>query len=224
MADRRRYTETKTLQFAWSALAVLAAGVAVAVAPSVVTPAALVSFGVLWLAGLLVLAWRERLHWRRLVETSAFERGASAGMADLQRIVHGQSVTVSTDVPGLLSRTQTVVSAGIDGVDANFTITLDHVREDGEGRGVATGNPALDEAWVIEGGERNVSLLLSPDVQSALMDVTVPGTATVTGDRVVVRVPFTRLSADELAAVARAVAAVAARLEAVGRGNTSPTG
>jgi len=223
MADRRRYTETKTLQFAWSALALAAVGLAFVVAPALVSPVGLVAWGATWLVGLVALAWRERRHWGRLVETSAFERGASAGVADLERVVHGQTVTVSTDVPGVLSRTRTVVAATIDGVDADFTITLEHVGEGGDGEGVTTGNPALDGAWVIDGGERNVSLLLSPDVQSALMDVTVPGSATVTGDHVVFRVPFTRLSADELAALARAVAEMAARLEHVGRGKTTPT-
>lgn len=223
MVDRR-YTGTKTLQSGWSVLALAVAGLALAIAPDVVTPPALVAWGGTWLLGLLALGWRERRHWTRLVERSAFERGASAGTADLHRIVEGQSVSVSTNVPGPLSRTHTVVSAGIEGVEADFTITLERVGTGGNGAGLTTGNPALDEEWVIEGGRRNVGLLLSTDVQSALMDVTVPGTATVTGELVVLRVPFTRLSEDELATCARAVAAVAARLERVGRGRTSPTG
>lgn len=223
MSDRRRYTGTKTLQLAWTALAAVVALAAVAIAPSLVALPGLVVGGGLWLAGLLLLGWRERRHWQGLVATSSFERGGPGATADLQRIVNGHSVTVSTAVPGVLAQTNTVVTAGVEGVDARFTITLDHAAGDATGTGLTTGNPALDEAWAIEGSSGNVERLLSPDVQSALMDVSVPGSATVTGERVEYRVPFTRLTADELAACARAVAEIGHRLERLGRGKQSPT-
>jgi hypothetical protein len=223
MVDRRRYTETKTMQFAWSLAALVVGAVAALVDPALVGPVPLLAWGATWLVGLLALGYRERRHWRHLVANSNFERGASAGVADLHQLRHGQSVAVSTDVPGVLSATHTVVSGGIAGVDAQFTITLEHAGEGAGDEGVATGNPTLDDAWVIEGGEKNVGLLLSTDVQSALMDVTVPATVTATGERVVLRVPFTRLTAAELAACAEAVAQIARRLERVGRGQASPT-
>ncbi len=227
MVDRRRYTETKTLQLAWSVLVLAVGAIGAVVVPGLVEPVVLVGWGGAWLLGLLVLGYRERRHWRGLVGRSAFERGPSAGIADLQRIVHGHIVGVSTAVPGLLSGTQTVVKASITGVDAEFTITLEQVGADGTsatGEGVATGNPALDETWVVDGGERNVEQLLSADVQSALMDVAVPATVTVTGERVVLRVPFTRLSPAELAACAAAVGTIAERVERVGRPAASRSG
>lgn len=224
MPDWRPHTGTKTLQLAWSLLVLAAGGVALAVGPPGVATPVLVGGGALWLAGLLALGWRERRRWQRLVATSAFEAGGPGATADLQRIVSGHSVTVSTDVPGLLAGTHTVVTAGVTGVDARFTVELAHVCDGATNEGLTTGNEAIDESWVVEGAPKNVRLLLTPDVQSALMDVSVPGTATVTGERVAFRIPFTALTADELAACARAVAAVADRLERVGRGDRSPTG
>lgn len=224
MPDRRRYTGTKTLQLAWSLVA-LAAGAAVLVfAPEAVSAPTLAVGGGLWLAGLVALGWHERRRWRRLVSASSFEPGGPGATADLQRIVKGHSITVSTDVPGVLSQTNTVIAAGVTGVDARFTVTLTHVGGDAATEGLTTGNEALDEAWVVEGAPKNVTLLLTADVQSALMDVSVPGTATVTAERVEFRVPFAALSADELATCARVVAEVAERLERVGRGEQSPTG
>jgi hypothetical protein len=227
MVDRRRYTETKTLQLAWSILALGVGGLGAVFLPGLVGPVTLAGWGAAWLLGLLALGYRERRHWQHLVARSAFEPGPSAGVADLQRTVHGHAVGVSTAVPGLLAGTQTVVSARSTGVDAEFTICLEHVGAEGRdasGDGVATGNPALDGAWIVSGGERNVDRLLSPDVQSALMDVTVPASVTVTGDRVALRVPFTRLSPSELAACAAAVGTIAARVEDVGRPSGSRSG
>lgn len=224
MADRRRYTGTKTLQFAWSVVALVAVGSGLVLAPTDVRGPVLAVGGGLWLAGLLALGWRERRQWRRLVATSSFEPGGPGTTADLQRIIMGQSVTVSTDVPRLRSQTHTVISAGVTTVDAQFTVTMKHTQGGAAGEGLTTGNDALDESWVIEGAPKNVKLLLTADTQAALMDVTVPGTATVTGERVAFRIPFTSLTAVELAACARAVAELAEQLERVGRGERSPTG
>lgn len=224
MPDRRRYTGTKSLQLAWSVVCVLAGAAIAQFAPGQIRTPGLLAVGGLWLAGLLALGWRERRQWRGIVATSSFEPGGPAATADLQRIVSGTSVTVATTVPSLLSQTHTVVRAGVTGVDASFTVEMHHRGGGVSGEGISTGNEAIDEAWVLEGSPKNVRLLLSTDVQSALMDVSVPGTVTVTGERVTIRIPFTALSADELAASASAVATIADRLEQVGRGDRSPTG
>ncbi|MHB9288652.1 hypothetical protein ACKVMT_16600 [Halobacteriales archaeon Cl-PHB] len=229
MADRRQYTGTRTLQLLWSAGVVVGTlGYAVmAAAPLtevLARPVVLVGASGAWLLGLFVLAWRDRRHWRKLVAHSDFDQGSGPSTADLQRIVKGHSVTVATTVPALLGQTHTEIRAGVEGVDASFTIRLEHRGdEDASDEGLETGNPALDSQYVIEGSAKNVKLLLSTDVQSALMDVETPGECLVTGDHVVYDVPFTRLSAGELARNAEAVAVLAERLEEIGRGAVSPT-
>lgn len=221
MTDRRALSGTKTLQTAWTVLALVGLLAAVAWRPELLDATSLAAGGAVWLAGLLAMGWRERRAWNRLVARSTFERQAPGSMADLQRIVKGHTVTVATDVPGLLSQTHTVVAATVDGVDAAVDIEFDHVGEAGADGGLETGNPALDEAWVVHGDPSNVELLLSADVQAALMDLTVPATVHVTADRVRLRVPFTRLTPEELAAAAEAVATVAERLERLGRNGSA---
>ncbi len=231
MSDRRRHTGTKTLQLAWSVLVVvgtlgyafLAAGAPVTVLSR---PVVLGGAGAVWLVGLLLLAWRDRRHWRRLVANSSFDQGSGPSTVDLQRIVKGHSVTVATTVPDLLAQSHTEIRAGVDGVDASFTVRFTNLGVDSsaEGEGLTTGNPALDDRYVIEGSKKNVKLLLSPDVQAALMDVETPGEFVVTGDHVVYEIPFTRLTPNELALAAEAVAVLAERLERIGRGAVSPRG
>lgn len=216
MVDRRALTGTKTLQTAWSALAILALATAALWRPAAIDAVSIAGGGGIWLAGLLVLAWRERRAWNRLVARSTFERQSTGSMADLHKIVRGHTVTVATDVPGPLSQTHVVVATAVDGADR--PIELEHVGGAGAEGGLETGNPALDGAWVIRGPERDVERLLSTDVQAALMDLSVPATVRVTADRVSLRVPFTRLTPDELATAAEAVATLAERLERPGRG------
>lgn len=223
MVDRRAATGTKTLQTAWSALALLALGAAAVGRPALIDATTVAAGGGAWLLGLVVLGWRERRAWNRLVAGSGFERQSPGSMADLHRIVKGHTVTVATDVPGLLSQTHTVVATTVEGVDADLRIDLKHVGAGGGDAGHETGNPALDAAWVIDGSDRNVDLLLSADVQSGLMDVAVPARIEITRTRVTCRVPFTRLTAAELATLAECVATIAERMERLGRGEASPT-
>jgi hypothetical protein len=217
MADRRRYTGTKTLQTAWTVVvAVAVAGWTVAL-PTVGSPVLrLGGGGVAWVAGLLVLGVSERRHWRRMVERSTFEPDVGPHTADLQKILQGQSVTVSTDVPGLFSQTHTTITAPVEGVDASFTIRISDSGSADDHQGVQTGNETLDEQFVIRGSEQNLQVLLSADVQAALMDVTTPGTFTVTDERVAYEIPFARLRGSELDAAGEAVATIASRLEDVG--------
>lgn len=224
MADRRRYTGTKTLQTAWTGLGLVALAGAVGFRPDLLGAVTLAAGGGCWLLGLLLLGWRERRAWNRLVARSTFERQAPGSKADLQRIVKGHSVTVAMDVPGVLSQTHTVVETAVDGVEARVRIDLTHEGSGAGDDGLETGNPALDRAWVVEGSSSNVDLLLSPDVQAALMDVRTPATVRVTSDRVTFRVPFTRLTPDELATAATCVGTIAERMEQLGRGPSSPTG
>jgi hypothetical protein len=218
MADWRRYTGTKTLQLGWTVL-VLAV---VAIIEIVATPGSSPLFTVggsslVWVAGLVVLGLRDRRQWNRMVDESSFEPDPGAHTADLQKIIHGQSVTVTTDVPGILSQAHTRVRANIESVDASFKIRIsDAARTDGN-RGITTGNEALDEQFVIEGTAENVKALLSTDVQSVLMDLETPGTITVTADRATYEVPFTRLTGEELDTAGRAVAIMADRIETVGQ-------
>ena len=220
MADRRTLTGTKTLQTAWTALGLVAVGVALAVVPALVDPVALAVGGGVWLLGLVVMGWRERRAWNRLVARSTFERQSPGSMADLYRVVKGHTVTVATDVPGLRAQTHTLVRTTVEGVDAAVDLQFTH--DGGSEAGIETGNPALDAAWTVRGDPQDVEALLSADVQAALMDVSVPATLRVSAERVVMDVPFTRLTPDELAAAAECVATVTERLERLGRGEVSP--
>ena len=222
MADRRRYTGTQRLQVGWTLVVGAAAGTAWVGAPGLVRDlgdegVVLAGVGAVWLAGLLLLGYRERRAWRRLVARSSFEPQGGVQAGDLQRIVRGHTVTVGTVVPSLLAQTHTRVRASVDGVDADFTITVRHVGPDGTAAGgLTTGNPDLDDRFVFEGNERNVTLLLTPDVQAALMDLDVPATIEATSDQVVCDIPFTTVTPNELRAAADAVVEVVERLERVG--------
>lgn len=215
MADRRRYTATKTLQAGWTGVLVVVAAL-LAVSGPVPAVGIVGGVGLCWIGGLLALGFREHRHWRALLAASAFDPGPGGHTADLQRIIQGQSVTVTSDVAGLLAPEHTQVRASVEGVDASFTVRIvDTELTDNEG--VTTGDGALDERFVITGAEGNVAALLTESVRDALLAVDTPGTYTIRADRVVYDVPFTRLSADELDAAGDAVATLAARLETVGR-------
>jgi len=218
MTDRRRYTGTKTLQTAWTAV-VLGAGVLASVAsPGLVSgPVVLVGGGLTWIGGLVGLALVERQRWKGLVAQSAFDPGVGPNTADLQGIRHGQSVSVTADVPGLLSQAHTTVRANVEGVDASFTVRVTDARTADGDRGLTTGDDTLDERYAIEGDPENVRALLSEGVRGALLAVDLPGTFEITGEAVSFEVPFTRLRPAELDAAAEAVSVVAARIEALGR-------
>ncbi len=219
MADWRRYTGTKTLQTGWT-LAVLGLAAVVEFALSTGIPAqvTLGVAGLAWILGLALLGLQDRRAWNRMVEESAFESDPGAHTADLQKIIQGQSVTVSTDVSGILAQAHTHVRATIDGVDASFQIRIRDEPSAKAERGLTTGNDAIDERFVIDGSPENVKALLSPDVQAALMGVETPGTITVTADHVVYDIPYTRLTASELDAAGQAVGMMADRIESVGQG------
>ncbi len=223
MVDWRVYTGTQRLQLGWTLLVLLGGGVVSLAAQGPVDAAGgeLVLYGGLggaWLVGLLVLAYRERRAWQRLVADSSFERGGGVDGSDLQRIVRGHTVSVSMTVPSVLAQTHTRVRATVDGVDADFTVRLRHAGpEGGASGGLTTGNPELDDRFVIEGAGENVQRLLSTDVQAALMDLEPPGTVEATGDAVVLDVPFTRVSPGELDAAAQVVVELVDRIETVGR-------
>ena len=123
------------------------------------------------------------------------------------------SAVLAVDAPTATDRVElsTTAEASTD------TITVRHVGPDGTAAGgLTTGNPDLDDRFVFEGNERNVTLLLTPDVQAALMDLDVPATIEATSDQVVCDVPFTTVTPNELRAAADAVVEVVERLERVG--------
>ena len=215
MADRRRYTGTKTLQAGWTLL-VLVATVVIELLGLVPTVVSVGGASACWIVGLVTLGLRERRHWNSAVGESSFDRGPSGHTADLQQIVLGKSVTVTTDVPGLLTPEHTEFRAPVEGVDASFTVHITDT-ELADSDGLTTGVDALDERFVITGAEGNVSALLTEQVRDTLLAVDAPGTYTIMPDRVLFEVPFTRLKSDELAAGGKAVAVLAKRLESVGQ-------
>ena len=218
MTEWRRHTGTKTLQTLWTVFVILAVLVFEATLPGLVArPVAVVGGGAAWLIGLLGLGLNGRYRWRHLVEDSSLEPGRGPDTADLQGIRHGQSVSVVSEVPGLLSQAHTTVRANVEGVEASFTVVIRDAGSTGHGSGLATGNDALDDRFVIEGSTENVRALLTDEVRSRLLDVGTPGTITVTGETVVYDIPFDRLTPAELEAAVEAVAVIAARIETVGR-------
>lgn len=215
MADRRRYTGTKSLQVGWT-LFVLVAVALLVVSGLVSTPVSVGGGSVAWVVGLILLGFQERSHWNQTVAVSSFDRGPSGHTADLQQIIAGKSVTVTTDVTGVLTPEHTQIRATVEDVDASFSVRI----TDGEladTGGLTTGVDALDERFVISGAEGNVARILTEDVASALLAVDAPGTYTIMPDRVVFEVPFTRLTTDELEAAGEAVARIALRLEEIGQ-------
>jgi hypothetical protein len=215
MTDRRRYTGTKTLQTGWTAL-VFVATVALSFAGLRSPLVTVAGAGGIWVVGLVVLGLRDRRHWSQLSAASSFDAGIETHTSDLQKILHGQSVTVNTDVPGLLSQAHLFVRANVEGVDASFTIRIEDAAS-ADRAGVTTGDEALDDRFAIRGKEGNVAAVLTDDVREALLAVETPGVFTVTGDAVVYELPFTQVTAAELDAAGDAAAAIAAQLEAIGR-------
>lgn len=215
MRDRRRYTGSQTLQVGWTILVVVLAAAAVSLTSGDVLLIAAGALSLLWMGGLVGVALYDRKHWNNLVATSSFEREQSTYEADLQKIQDGRAVRVTTNMPGLLSQTHTEVSTRVEDVSASFTVQFHSAAGRDPSEGLQTGTEALDERFVIEGSEGNVTQILSNDVQRALLDAETPGTCTVTGTKVVYEVPFTRLSAKELEAIATLVVTVAVRVEAI---------
>ena len=215
MADRRRYTATKTLQGAWTIL-LLVVGVVLTVTSLLPTVVAVGGVSVLWVGGLVVLGLREHRHWKEVIAASSFDRGTTGQTADLQQIIRGKSVTVTTDVTGILTPGHTQVRAPVEGVDASFTVRITD-EELADNDGLQTGIEDFDQRFVITGAEGNIAPLLTEQTRDALLAVEPPGTYTIMPDQVVYEVPFTRLATDELAAAGEAVTVLALQLEDVGQ-------
>lgn len=211
MTDWRRYTTTPRPQAVLTGLVALGLVVTAAVGVDVLVMAAMVGA---WLVGLVALGLRERRHWSRLSSASSFRRQGGTSRADLQRIVRGHTVSVATDVEGLLEGSYTEVTVPVTDVDASFTV---HVTTTDSGDGATTGDEAFGDRYTVRGMERNAELLLSPDVREALLAVRTPGAVTVSDARVKYEVPFTRLTTDELASITVAVVTLVERVEAVGQ-------
>jgi hypothetical protein len=218
MTEWRRHTGTKTLQTFWTVFVVVAVVVFEITLPELVSrPVAVVGGGAVWLLGLLGLGLYGRYHWRRLVGNSSLEPGRGPDTADLQGIRHGQSVSVVSEVPGLLSQVHTTVRANVEGVEATFTVGIRDAGSADPESGLTTGDDALDNRFAIEGSAENVRVLLTDEVRTRLLDVETPGTITATGETVVCEIPFDRLTPEELDAAVETVAVIAARIEAVDR-------
>lgn len=221
MAERRQYTGTQRLQIAWSVgivvalvlVAVLGVAVGLPFSPLV----AALALAVVWFVGLGALGLRERSQWNEMVESSSFTRQIGPHTADLEQIVQGRSVTVSTAVRGVLSQTHTEFETAVNDVDASFTVEFERVAGETAEGGVPTGNEALDDAFVIRGTSGNVDRILTSEVASALLSLDTPGTCTVTGDAVTYEVPFTALTPAELETIAETTVVIAARVEEVGQ-------
>lgn len=227
MTDRRRFTGAQRLQFLWSFAVIafaLLAGLVVGRDGPVSRPAILIGCVVVWFVGQFLIGVRERRHWNAMVESSSFQRLSGTQPGDLERIVRGRSVVVSTRLSGVLSQARTVVGTSVDGVEASFTVRIASRSIADSPDGITTGNDVLDERFVIEGRQGNVEKLLSTDVQRALMDVETVGRCSITGDRVEYVVPFTRLSAEELDTIADTVVTLAERLEAVAAAQSAESG
>ncbi|SDJ64613.1 hypothetical protein SAMN05216226_106189 [Halovenus aranensis] len=221
MAERRQYTGTQRLQIAWSLGIFVAIGLTVALGAGVGLPlsplvVALV-LSVVWFVGLGALGLRERSQWNNMVEASSFTRQIGPHTADLENIVEGRSVTVSTAVQGVLSQTHTEFETSVNGVDASFTVEFERSAGEQTSRGVPTSNETLDDNFVVRGTSGNVDQILTTEVESALLSIETPGTCTVTGDAVTYEVPFTALAAEELETIAEAIVVVATRVEEVGQ-------
>ena len=219
MGDRRPYTGTQRLQLTWTGLAVISLGSSFQLPVGVDPPVVVAVVGIGWILGLVMLGLRERRHWNRLVERVSFQEGGGTSLADLEKLLGDRSVYVETNMPGLFSQTHTEITTRVQDVDAAFTVDLTYVGTGGTSGGVQTGTAELDERFLVRGRKENVERILSPDVQATLLGVETPGTCTVTSETVVYDVPFTRLSATELEAIADVVVAIARRVEEVGRRN-----
>jgi hypothetical protein len=215
MDDWRRYTGAQMLQAGWTILTLVIAAVLLLLEPfgGLLAPPVFLTWSLLWIAGLVVIALADRRQWNRMVEGSSFQPDTSTRLADLETIKSGRSVTVTTEIPETLAQSHLIVRAPVENVGASFTIKLTYVGgADGE-EGLQTGNEAIDEAYVIRGARENVAQILSPEVQAALMDVDTPGTFTITGSTVQYEVPFTHLDPSELETIGDTCVLLARRIE-----------
>jgi hypothetical protein len=209
----------KTVAFAWTvaiaiATAVWVFGTGPAVIGSVTTIGAIA--GVLWFLGLATLRQRAKRHWLRTAATGEFspqanERGTYPA---LQATIRGRIVTSVASAPSLFADDHTIVKTSVSNVKRPVDIRGRHVGSGASDRGPTVSNPTLDDSFVFAGS--TLALLpevLSPEVQSALMDLRVPGTLHVSDGAVSYEVPFTRLSAPQLRRCGHVVATIAVEME-----------
>ncbi|MEF8827141.1 MAG: hypothetical protein V5A27_12505 [Halapricum sp.] len=170
----------------------------------------------LWLVGVLIVRRRERRAWRRLVADTPFEpqHDGDVRRPPLQRSLKGNTITAEPVGRGRVRQNGIRVEAIVDGVTEPIDVSITYVGSEAEGRGVRTGNDALDEQFVFEvDAGSNLGEVFDAEVQSALMDVSIPGTLRIEQQSVRYDIPFTRVRPDELGTVSKTVATVAARLD-----------
>jgi hypothetical protein len=216
MGDRRRYTGTQMLQAMWTVFALFVGAIIQFLQPIVggmFQPVVFLTVSGLWIAGLIVIALYDRYQWNQMVAGSSFQSDTSTRLADLESLKGGRSVVAVTNIPDMLSQTHMELRTPIEGVGASFTIQLTYVEDGSTEDGLQTGNDHLDDSFVIRGTRENVSQLLSPEIQSQLMEIETPGTFTITGEAVEYEIPFTRLSPTELETIADVSLALAQRIE-----------
>ncbi|QCC51620.1 hypothetical protein [Halapricum salinum] len=174
---------------------------------------------VVWLFGVVLFRRGERLSWKRLRTKSPFSaQREDRRRPPLQNEYKRKTVTAEVIGRGFVRQQGVRVETLLDGLSKPLALELQYVGSGGREEGIRTGNDALDDQFVltVEAGS-NLREVFDPEVQSALMDISIPGTLRVTNERVVYDVPFTRVRPEELGAVARAVATMAARLERLAR-------
>jgi hypothetical protein len=209
----------KTVAAAWSVAVAIATLVwVVATGPDIVGSVTTIGAiaGVVWFLGLAALRHKAKRHWLHTAEVGEFspqanERGTYPA---LQATIRGRTVTAVASAPGFFAEDHTILKTAVSNVERSVSIQGRHVGGGVERRGPTVSNPALDESFIFAGS--TLALLpeiLSPEVQSAMMDLEVPGTLSVRDGAVTYEVPFTRLSAAQLRRCARVVATIAVEME-----------
>jgi len=218
MDDWRRYTGTQMLQAVWTILALAIAVLLLLLSPfgGLLEPPVFLAWSMTWILGLVLIAVFDRRSWNRMVASTSFQPDTSTRIADLETIKGGRSVTVTTEIPETFSQSHLKIQAPIENVSASFTIRLSYVDSGGDSDGLQTGNDALDTAYVIRGTCENVSQLLTPEIQAALMGVETHCTFTITASAVECEVPFTRLAPGELETLSETCVRLAEQIEALG--------
>jgi hypothetical protein len=185
----------------------------------VTRPAQVGVVAAVWLLGIVLLRRRERQAWAGLLANTPFEaQRDDRRFPPLQLERKRKTISVERIDRGLVRQRGVRVEAIVDGVSEPLDVSLRYVGSGGQEAGIRTGNETLDDQFVltVEAGS-DLREVFDPEVQSALMDIAVPGTLRITDERISYEIPFTRLRPDELGAVTQAVATIAARLERLAR-------
>lgn len=216
----RRYVGTRHKLVVWTVLVVAGGSLGIVrfqdqLATYAAQPIQIAVVVGLWAAVVMWLRWRERGAWHRLYTQTPFDRqqGGDDRRPPLKRELKRKTVTVEPISRGVIQQNGVRVEAIVDGVDKPIDVSITYVGSGGEDSGIRTGNEALDSQFVfeVEAGS-NLRKLFDTEVQSALMDISVPGTLRIEQNRVSYEVPFTRLRPEELGSISRAVATIAARM------------